>query len=784
MASKTKVRIPLHELSVCEDSGWRSLDETHVKTLEETVRGGAWGQTTLVRPSVLHEGEKKCTSAEDGRYVLNNGLHAVKALMNVAAQVETMAESPIWVNSELAEIFSGCGLLVDVVEYSTQDRTARYAMQALAHEHEQNRYRPATLKNKVDLVSRVYGSTKDWSLATKQLLDVLGASQRSTVQRWVTLARDLDADVLTEIQAKRPTLPQSFVIGNKFLTGRGESQRFRLNAKYASVAIEWLLDLIETIDGVSSETFVNEFCLPAKTLELWEQSTIKRFGGVADCFKPFHRVVQSLQKNGRARIIACIRQRMPLGGGGKAEPGSSVGIEECKAVLDELSKMKAGASPSTATEGHPALAESQGSDAAAAEPSVAADGDGGEYADLLTVGGKAGPAEDPLAKELQAEVSKQLVHVAIHSEKASFLSDCTSRIVSDEKAIIYVETPSSKAKIACDFLKIASELPTANTAAVFVPVGGRLALLCNVAASVKKWFPGRQIFTVTIGADHQSARSRTSFGIYVPIPSVHRDVPSSLSSAGCRATAIEGLRMRCKSAACRFRPAHHDRDGDLDFQEVFPDDIPSDGEKDAADGFEEEVDGDDGEDVVEEDRGKAAGDATKVLANLFPVAYPVSLHLMILGALRATSMSHLFLLTRTSHPGLQVAARELGLEVVVLLDGPSSGRATRELHDLKIQGRRAHASFGIFRIFLHWGDARAGGHSRNSLAARVAQDLRRMLAHTEKSSSRRSSDRGTGRRSSRPLHHRARSNACGGPTSSSLRFLLLVSRSKLSECWT
>ena len=777
MASKTKVRIPLNELSVCEDSGWRSLEASHVKSLEETVRGGAWGQTTLVRPSVLQEGEKKCTSKEDGRYVLNNGLHAVKALMNVAAEVETMDESPIWMNSELAEIFSGGGLLVDVVEYSTQDRTARYAMQALAHEQDQNRYRPATLKNKVDLVSRIYNaSTKDWSLVTKQLLDVLGVSQRSTVQRWVTLARDLDADVLTEIQAKRPTLPQSFVIGNKFLTGHGESRRFRLSAKYASVAIEWLIEVTEELQHVPSETFVNEFCLPAKTLELWEQSTIKRFGGVADSFKPFHRVVQSLQKNGRARIIACIRQRMPLGGGGKTEPGTSVGIEECKAVLDELSKMKAGASPK-ATEGQPALAESQGSDAAAAEPSCAADGDGGEYADLLTVDGDAGPAEDPLAKELQAEVSKQLVHVAIHSEKASFLLDCISRIVSDEKAIIYVETPSSKAKLACDFLKIASELPTANTAAVFVPVGGRLALLCNVAASVKKWFPGRQIFTVTIGADHQSARSRTSFGIYVPVPSVQRDVPSALSSAGCRATAIEGLRMRCKSGACRHRPAH---DGDLDFQEVLPDDIPSDGEKDAADGFEEEVDGDDGEDVVEEDRGKAAGDATKVLANLFPVAFPVSLHLMILGALRATSMSHLFLLTRTPHPGLQVAARELGLEVVVLLTGPSSGRATRELHDLKIQGSRAHASFGIFRIF----PGRAGGHSRNSLAARVAQDLRRMLAHTEKSSSRRSSHRGTGRRSSRPLHHRARSNACGGPTSSSLRFLLLVSRSKLSECWT
>ena len=75
MASKTKVRIPLTELSVAEDSGWRSLDESHVKALEETVRGGAWGQTTLVRPSVLQEGEKKCVSAEDGRYVRTQSRH-------------------------------------------------------------------------------------------------------------------------------------------------------------------------------------------------------------------------------------------------------------------------------------------------------------------------------------------------------------------------------------------------------------------------------------------------------------------------------------------------------------------------------------------------------------------------------------------------------------------------------------------------------------------------------------------------------------------------------------
>lgn len=138
--------------------------------------------------------------------------------------------------------------------------------------------------------------------------------------------------------------------------------------------------------------------------------------------------------------------------------------------------------------------------------------------------------------------------------------------------------------------------------------------------------------------------------------------------------------MRCKSAACRWRPSR-EGDGEVEFQEVFADDIPSDGEN-AADGFEEEADGDD-DDVVEDDVGQVAD--AKVLANLFPFAYPVSLHLVVLGALRATAMSHLFLLTRSSHPGLQVAARECGLEVVVLMDGPSASQKSRG------QGHRSHA---------------------------------------------------------------------------------------------
>ena len=287
--------------------------------------------------------------------------------------------------------------------------------------------------------------------------------------------------------------------------------------------------------------------------------------------------------------------------------------------------------------------------------------------------GRAAEAEDdPLMKRLQTEVARQQLHVAIHGEKDSFIADCKSRIVPNEKAIIYVEAPSSKTRILTDMLAIASDLPTASTAAVFVPVGTRLSLLSSAAAQVKKWFPRRQVFTVAIGSDQQSVRSRTAFGIYVPVPSVKRDVPCTLSSAGLRAKASEGIRMRCKNRACKWRPRADDGDDgdDCDLTEVVPDDIPSDAEKDAADMmFEEDAD-DDAEDN-DDDRGRTGDGGIKVLANLFPFAYPVSLHHVVLGALRANAMSHMFLLTRSSHPGLQVAARECGLEVVVLMAGPS-----------------------------------------------------------------------------------------------------------------
>ena len=609
------------------------------------------------------EGGKKCPSTEDGKYVINNGLHVIQALKNVEAALEDedLQDPPEWLNVELVELFCK-GLLVDLYEYSAPDRTARFAVQVLAHEADQNKYRPATLKNKVDLVSRLFRSSKDWSAVTKNLLEVLGMSKRSTVQRWVALARDLDSDVLAYIQAKQPGMAQDYVINNKYLMGRGESTRFRLSANFAKVAINWLLNEFDKSITVNSQTFVSEFCLPAKTLELWERGTVKQYGVTAQNFKPFQRIVSTLGTSGRQRILACIRDRLPLGG----KAGTPAGIEECRAVIAELSKMKAGTDPSkpkesegpVASQGRDTPTEGEGPD------SQDAGEDGADYGDLLLTGTAAAAKEDPVQKQLDMLVEKHLIHVALHSDSKSFLADCSSRICTVNKAIILLEAPTSKARILHEFVKIAAELP--KKASVYIPVGSRLDILSSMMTVVKRTWPGRAAFTVSTSGEQQSMRSRSTFAIYLPAESYAQRVPTILSTTGCRAKVAEGIRLRCKDAKCPCRPAVPDQN--CEEAEVPEDDIPSDGEGD----FEEMGEEEDGDEEFNAQTEDAVEPTAKLLQNMFPFAFPVALHSRTLSALKADCMSHLFLLTRSAHPGMWVAAREAGLEVVALVQGSYS----------------------------------------------------------------------------------------------------------------
>ena len=75
------VRLPLDDISVAEDSGWRVLDEDRVSELLDVFKHGDFGATTLAMPSILCDDDSKpILSREDGRARLNNGKSTVAAL--------------------------------------------------------------------------------------------------------------------------------------------------------------------------------------------------------------------------------------------------------------------------------------------------------------------------------------------------------------------------------------------------------------------------------------------------------------------------------------------------------------------------------------------------------------------------------------------------------------------------------------------------------------------------------------------------------------------------------
>ncbi len=541
-----------------------------------------------------------------------------------AAQLE-------WLVPELEAAFSK-GLLLDLVEYASGDRANQIACQCLNHETEQNRYQPTSLADKVKIVLMMHArsTNSDWGQTQKALVELLGESKKSTVFRWITLARDLDAEVLEHVKKHKKDLPQAYIIGNKYMLGRGAEARFKLNQKYAKVALDRLIEKLELGEGVAAQAFLSEYCLAYKHLEMWEKAQIKIYGVTATGFPAFARVLKTLQTEaGRQRILACLRERCGLSGrtgGGTAD--TRAGIEECYTVVQEMEKMKAGTNPSALTQGG-------GGVPPAGDALFLKDGDPAETEEetgqpdleclLPEQQEQAAPQVDPVAERATVIMESELHHVVIHSTRDAFIIDVGTRVFTSHKSIVYIEAPTSKAKIFHDFIKLVPQLPT--QASWFIPVGSRFDLLSAIMGIVSKTWPKRAAFVVQCGSERQTASARQTYAVYLPLDPTE-SIPALISSAGCRAKSSEGLRLRCVDRACAFRQegAFDEDEPDNEHAEIPEDDLEC---ADADGQFDDE---EEEEDVAVEGSATAVAPPPKQLrvVNVFPFAHPVALHARIL----------------------------------------------------------------------------------------------------------------------------------------------------------
>ena len=101
--------VPLQEVSLAKDSGWRDVDEGHVATLKAMITRGDWGSTTLAGPSLIAEGGKIIFSKEDAKFVIFNGLQIVSALLRLKTEIDGKSteecETLPWWDDAIARIF-------------------------------------------------------------------------------------------------------------------------------------------------------------------------------------------------------------------------------------------------------------------------------------------------------------------------------------------------------------------------------------------------------------------------------------------------------------------------------------------------------------------------------------------------------------------------------------------------------------------------------------------------------------------------------------------------------
>ena len=100
-----------------------------------------------------------------------------------------------------------------------------------------NKFQESTAMDKARTARRIYEEVgRNWDKVRTHILEVLGSTKRNTVTRWITIARDVDDDVLAYIKEHKH-VPHKYITENKFLVGTGPDKRTRLKPESAIAAL-------------------------------------------------------------------------------------------------------------------------------------------------------------------------------------------------------------------------------------------------------------------------------------------------------------------------------------------------------------------------------------------------------------------------------------------------------------------------------------------------------------------------------------------------------------------
>lgn len=698
--------VNIKEVSIGEDSGWRPENASRVANLCARFKGGEYGMGVLAIPSIrLNQESRPMLGVVDGCYRLSNGkatLAALKILLEEWENEGSKEACPSWATGRLLEAFQE-GIRVDRIKFSSDEDDLNIAWWALMHDEELLNLKKTSLKDKI----RVYNiqlskACNDKAQAVKNLLAIFGTKKQATIYRWQSAATSLHEEVVDYWEEKTETLdlPQGYLLDNKYMVGTGGDARLKLKIWYAKTALRLLFAKFEDEQSCSVKEFIAEYCTAMKVVEQWEAKVKKDFGKVAETSLALQRVLRMLcTERGRVKVMEAVRARVPLHG---VSGSDEHGVEECRNIIAELGKLKAGAtapgdgsSGAVGAGGTGGLGEDSQLVEGAVRPEGEASGDGsasmcadGMQDVSLLIGIETVSRFDLVLDVARGMVTTEMAHISMHSSLQALQADITSRIWSGQRTLYFIDAPTSRIRVVAEIIKQCSTLlqapgTHAEKWSLLITCGHRLDLLSTVVANVSKTFPKRPFFVIQCAVGKlQTQKKLPSYLVCVQGPGCEGDqVVSIVDMSSCRASAYEGLRFRCTDPACKYRS------GGLAADDGSTEEVPEVPEEDAeepdvsayliAEEDETNVDQDMEVDaaLAAEDAGRQPdSDAGSPRAHnkgkdVFTFAFPLQWYKRILEQARG-SAQHIVIMTRTSHPALAMAARMLKMEVTCLVQGP------------------------------------------------------------------------------------------------------------------
>lgn len=541
--------------------------------------------------------------------------------------------------------------------------------------------------------------------------------------------------------ADLPTLKSSYVFDNAYLVGTGHE---KLSDENAVLTLELLEQMggLEEDSGFSAAKFISQICLLVRVIELWQKTMVKRFGHVASQSAAFERVVKMLlTKQGVQRVLATMPG--PLHGKSEADQG----IPECFHLVKAMEACKAGG------HGPPVCITGEGGDTTlAATPPASQDAPPSQDPGESDKGGMGAEELQALASSLQVapeavnddhlkmlqEVQARYSKIIFSSTKDDFMKTSKEELANNQTAVILIDCPTSRKKVNCEFIDVASQLirMTSKLPRVLIPVNRRFDLMAGVNEKLMQALPKYVHFCVPVTSKRQedtlqSLASQEFVFVSVP-PEDKRGVPASATTG--YAKQIEKLRLRCLDRNCKHRSANARQALPAECadvgEEISPDDRDDpmsdllaamvqecDAEGDTANAAHEAAE-EGAEAMLQENETEDALEAKTrgYVVDLWPFARPQAHYDVLLRQLGHGGVGQVcFIFTATAHPASAMAALSLNMMPIVFsgrLKKHSMGHGeaiakhillTAEVrkHDLATRAAKKRFSTEVNAIRLH-----------------------------------------------------------------------------------